>query len=118
MDLFNIKGKKVEKLVEEKRKLQQKTDYIDHKKPRLLNTTKRRENFVGTTKCEICTKQTTFDVMLKPNESAHVLCSDCEKELREARSRIREIEAELKVLNGTQSKPKTLTLNNKNNKRR
>ena len=120
MDLFNIKGKKVEKLVEEKRKLQQKLDYVEKKKPRLVNNTKKKENFLGTTNCEICTKRTSFDIMLRPNESAHVLCNECEEELEASRTRIRQIDYELKVLEAgqSQSKPKTLTLNNKNNKRR
>lgn len=118
MDLFNINKKKIEKLIEEKRKLEQKVNYVDKKKPRLVNNSNKRENFLGTTNCEMCTKRTSYDIMLKPNESAHVFCSDCEKEIRDARVRISQIDTELKVAGQSNSKSKTLTLNNKNNKRR
>lgn len=128
MDLFNIKGKKIEKLLEEKRKLQKELDYYEKtKKPKLANNGKKRENFVGTTSCERCTKRTSFDAMLLPGESAHVFCSECEKTFRVERTRLNEIDVELQSLGysskttstpKTQSKPMTLTLNNKNNKRR
>lgn len=128
MDLFNIKGKKIEKLLEEKGKIQKELDYYAKtKKPKLVNNGKKRENFIGTTSCERCTKRTSFDTMLLPGESTHVFCSECEKEFCIEKSRLKEIDVELQSLGysskttstpKTQNKPMTLTLNNKNNKRR
>ena len=122
MDLFNSKKNKIEKLNEEKAKLEKMLGYIDKKKPKLTNNSRRSENAMGYTTCESCGKRTSYDVMLRPGESAHVFCTECEKEIKKNKLRVSEIDTELKTLMSgsktTGTKPKTLTLKPDNKKRR
>lgn len=116
MDLFNSKKNKIEKLNAEKAKLEKQLEYVRKKKPKLTNDSRRRENAVGYTTCEICGIRTSYDVILNPGESAHVFCSNCEKEILNNSNRVKVINNELKTLG--EVKPKTLTLKPNDKKRR
>lgn len=116
MDLFNSKKNKIEKLNAEKAKLEKQLEYVRKKKPKLKNDSRRRENAVGYTTCEICGIRTSYDVILNPGESAHVFCSNCEKEILNNTNRVKVIDNELKTL--SEAKSKTLTLKPDNKKRR
>ena len=94
-------------------------NYIDNKRPKINNNGNKRENFFGTTSCEICSSRTTYDFTLGKGESAHVFCSNCEKDIKTKRDRLAEINENLAKLGSnetTNKNNKTLTL--KNDKKR
>lgn len=119
MDLFSSKKNKIKKLIEEREKIEKFVNYVDNKRPKITNNGTKRENFFGTTSCEICSSRTTYDFTLAKGESAHVFCSNCEKDIRTKRDRLAEINENLAKLGSnetTNKNNKTLTL--KNDKKR
>lgn len=112
MDLFNSKKQKLQKLLEEKAKVQKFLTYVEKKKPKIVNDTKVKKKLGGINMCEICGAYTNYDFVLMPGESAHIFCKECTKEIEENTKKMAEINEKINKVNGN----KTLTLK-PNNKR-